>query len=172
VELTKQEFLRPHWWFSGCYSGNMPDDPVNNHAVRQHWLIDPKTWDDPKKFALLPNADRFLRDVGELGATQVELNRPMSTACQALVQNRNGILHSRNTQQVISGAGLVISVPAIRRLPPFMNAKDLVVWVDDHLKRKLHEAIGDIAPLSGFKPRSSSKTAIRMELRRKISIGL
>jgi hypothetical protein len=27
-----------------------------------------------------------------------------------------------------------------------MNAEDMIVWIDDHLKRQLHEAIGDILP--------------------------
>lgn len=151
----------PVWWFSGTYSGNFPGDPVNEHAVRQHWLIDPQTWKDPMTFRLVPGAESFLADLAELGATQlvpqvaptlpirVESERPtdsrLSAAALELVQAR-GFSKNRSKPQVISGAGLVASPDAIRRLPPFTNARSMVVWIDDHLKRLLHETIGDIMP--------------------------
>lgn len=141
--LRRHVGARPYWWFSGCYSGNFPNDPVNDHAVRQQWLIDPDTWSDPARFALLPRAETFLRDLGEFGATQVDSSARFSTACQSIIESR-GRSVNRTVPQVISGAGLVTSVAAIRRLPPFMNSKDMIVWIDDHLKRQLHEAIGDI----------------------------
>jgi hypothetical protein len=140
------------WWFSGSYSGNFAGDPVNEYAVRQHWLIDPATRNDRTKFALLAGGQRFLLDLGEVGATQIALQPPpqpndprLSPGAGKLIAAR-GATKSRQTPQVISGAGLVASVGAIRRLPPFMNAKTMVVWIDDHLKRQLHEAIGDLQP--------------------------
>jgi len=142
---NRQALGRPYWWFSGCYKGSFPGDPVNDHAVRQHWLIEPSTRMDPKAFRLLPRADAFLRDLGELGATQVGADFPFSPACQKLIQKR-GFSISRQVPQVVSGAGLATSLAAIRRLPPFMNAEEMIVWIDDHLKRQLHEAIGDIPP--------------------------
>jgi hypothetical protein len=42
-------------------------------------------------------------------------------------------------KQVVSGAGLCLSRSAIRGLPPFANINDLVVWIDDHLKWRLHD---------------------------------
>jgi hypothetical protein len=41
--------------------------------------------------------------------------------------------------QVISGAGLCMSPSAIQVLPPFANVAELIIWIDDHLKRVLHE---------------------------------
>jgi hypothetical protein len=48
--------------------------------------------------------------------------------------------------QVISGAGLSMSLKSIRTLPPFANAGSPIVWIDDHLKRRLHEALGHLPP--------------------------
>ncbi|MGB6836992.1 MAG: hypothetical protein WBF66_04730 [Dehalococcoidia bacterium] len=58
-------------------------------------------------------AHRFLKDLPKIGADPEE--------------------------QVISGAGLYISPEAIRTLPPFANVGELIIWIDDHLKRILHE---------------------------------
>jgi len=44
--------------------------------------------------------------------------------------------------QAISGAGLCISPTAINALPPFANAPEPIIWIDDHLKRILHEVMG------------------------------
>jgi hypothetical protein len=144
VALQQNEQFNPYWWFSGSYKGPQgPDDPVNSYAVRQHWLIDPNTWADPKKFRLVPGAETFLRDLGEVGATQVDVKKARSGACDAMVTKRMASA-SRRSPQVISGAGLVASAEAVRRLPPFMNADEMIVWIDDHLKRQLHEAIGDL----------------------------
>ncbi len=34
---------------------------------------------------------------------------------------------------------------AIEVLPPFMSFQNLTIWVDDHLKRRLHEALGQMS---------------------------
>jgi hypothetical protein len=143
-EQCRKAVEHSFWWFSGSYSGNFPGDPANDHAVRQHWLIDPATRGNPLNFKLVPQAETFLRDLGELGATQVGSAMPCSAAGQDLIRKRGGSVN-RKVAQVISGAGLVASTQAIRRLPPFMNAEEMIVWIDDHLKRQLHEAIGDIS---------------------------
>lgn len=143
--LRNNEPIQPYWWFSGCYSGVFPNDPVNTHAVRMHWLVMPSTWQDPKKF-VLQGDETLLRDLGELGATQVATTAACSKPCRKLIENRKGISLNRSSPQVISGAGLISSVSAIKRLPPFMNAKEMIVWIDDHLKRQLHESIGDLRP--------------------------
>jgi hypothetical protein len=33
----------------------------------------------------------------------------------------------------------------IALLPPFINCKNLITWIDDYLKRELHEMLGDIS---------------------------
>ena len=70
----------------------------------------------------------FLQDIGKIGATQ------------------EPAIGTRMSQQVISGAGLFMTPPTIRKLPPFMSFFNSTLWVDDHLKRRLHEAIGDLTP--------------------------
>lgn len=147
-----------YWWFSGCYAGSQSADPVNVFAVRQHWLVRPEERGRRagRHYTLPKAAESFLVDLAEIGATQMASDpkdQPadddrLSAAARAVIAKRGGISKHRGTPQVISGAGLVASHHAIWRLPPFMNAPEMVVWIDDHLKRLLHEAIGDI-------PRSS-----------------
>lgn len=147
-ECARNFRLRWFWWFSGCYFGNGPDDPVNEHAVRQHWLVEKKPG-TVNQYVLPEKAKSFLVDIAELGATQltpervVAENRALSPAAEDVVRRR-GWSNKRRKPQVISGAGLIASAAAIRRLPPFMNAPEMVVWIDDYLKRRLHEAIEDI----------------------------
>ena len=153
-ELLNQPQYPHNYFFSGNYAGPpvVPSDsmnihdPVNMHAIRQHWLVDPKAWTNPVGYKLVKGAEQFARDIGELGATQVvgsSINP--SRACKKLIKKRGGLSMNRErSAQAISGAGLVMSVGAIRRLPPFMNAQSMIVWIDDHLKRQLHEAIQDI----------------------------
>jgi hypothetical protein len=143
---------KKYWWFSGCYFGNFEPDPINDHAVRQHWLITLKSRREGKgDYQLIKGGEHFLADIAEVGATQYGLldeknpSSPVSRAARTLIKQR-GRSKRRASAQVISGAGLVASYGAIHRLPPFMNAKAMVVWIDDHLKRLLHEAIGDILP--------------------------
>ncbi len=136
-------------FFSGGYGhpdGNC--DPINDHAARCHWLADIADPDKNKPpFSLIPEGEHFLRDLGEFGATQIpnRLNVLPSTAMKAYtgVESKN-----RDAEQVISGAGLYMSHSAIRILPPFMNFASYVIWVDDHLKRRLHEALGHLYPRS------------------------
>ncbi|HEX7677669.1 MAG TPA: hypothetical protein VF713_06070, partial [Thermoanaerobaculia bacterium] len=149
---SREQEFKQFWWFSGCYSGNTVPDPINDHAVRQHWLITRESRHDPdRRYQLVQGGEHFLADIAEVGATQYGLvderkaAPPVSAAGQSLIRRR-GRSKRRAAAQVISGAGLVASYEAIRRLPPFMNAKEMVVWIDDHLKRLLHEAIGDISP--------------------------
>lgn len=120
-------------------------DPVNDHAVRVHWFSDTRS-----QGANVELITKFLADLNETGATQA-LNSPpqilnsagaYSLALQSVLSaGRPGTQPRRTQPQVISGAGLTMSTTAIRRLPPFMNFKNLTIWVDDHLKRRLHEAI-------------------------------
>jgi len=54
--------------------------------------------------------------------------------------------------QTISGAGLMMSPKSIMTLPPFANAGSPIIWIDDHLKRLLHEALGHFNYLKDNKP--------------------
>jgi hypothetical protein len=175
--ICRAEKNKLYWWFSGCYFGNTDHDPINEHAVRQHWLITRKSRRDGKgKYQLVKGGEHFLADIAEVGATQYgwldEETKPLpavSRAARTLMKERGPLKseplksdHSkrRASAQVISGAGLVASYGAIHRLPPFMNAKAMVVWIDDHLKRRLHEAIGDIFP---DEPERLSGAAMRQD---------
>ena len=133
----------PFFFFSGTYGDpNGGYDPVNDHAVRTHWFVDLRTQ--------TPHVDQiktFLADFNELGATQLK-NSPdyYSKALQKLITANKRPVSSplRLSAQGISGAGLIMSSRAVNLLPPFMNFTNLTTWVDDHLKRRLHEALGDI----------------------------
>ena len=132
------------FFFSGTYGQqNHGDDPLNDYAVRTHWFVDPKT----QKL----NQDltrRFLSDLSVLGATQLDPEATsFSSNMSVILRDEPSRKHFlRTSSQAISGSGLIISTAAIRLLPPVMNWNEFVVWVDDHLKRRLHEAIGDIDP--------------------------
>ena len=135
-----QSFNAYHF-FSGSY-GKLDGrfDPINDYAIRLHWLVNRDTHE------LEDKGRHFLRDLGEFGATQLAANEPMSESMSDFVKkNRNDTISNRNSQQVISGAGLYMSRTAIRTLPPFMNFRSMTVWIDDHLKRRLHEVLGHIA---------------------------
>lgn len=142
-ELVKDS---PFFFFSGTY-GSEDEDPINDHAVRVHWLSDPNPA-NPGFF--VPNAKvirHFIADLNELGATQIENSENYYSAnLRSILSNPNRPKSQppRNSPQVISGAGLVMSFRAIDLLPPFLNIGDFVVWVDDHLKRRVHEALRDL----------------------------
>ena len=130
------------WFFSGGY-GTLggPPEPVNDYAVRLAWLVDRENPD-----TLSSQAGCFLRDLGEFGATQVSTGAPLSGfLTDWLEKERKGHTANRASQQVISGAGLFMSRWAIDTLPPFMNFPTLITWIDDHLKRRLHEVLGHLS---------------------------
>jgi len=149
--LTKQQ--EQSAFFSGGYgTPGQPLDPVNDFAVRLHWLVDAEAYNLAQErndrvamaASLGTGGQIFLRDLGEIGASQVaSLSHMSAEMTRVLKFCRNGKCMNRNTQQVISGAGLYMSPSAIRLLPPFMNFGTLTTWVDDHLKRRLHEALGN-----------------------------
>jgi hypothetical protein len=135
-----------YFFFSGCYGDpDDPDkfDPINDRAVRTHWFSE-RDGDTLTPSESNVNQIRlFLRDLGEVGATQSSVNDSPSLRGQSLIAER-GFAANRRNPQVISGAGLIMSLRAIQDIPPFMNMDLLIVWIDDHLKRQLHERIDDI----------------------------
>jgi hypothetical protein len=131
-------------FFSGGY-GRLDGiaEPVNDYAVRVHWLVDQQLSKEPLK--LKERGKDFLRDLGEIGPSQLPAANSMSKAMHDFVSSkRKGQTTNRTSPQVISGAGLYMSLLAIRLLPPFMNSNNLTLWIDDHLKRRLHEALGHL----------------------------
>ena len=129
------------FFFSGGYGTKDGEtDFLNDYAVRTHWFFAPGTDpNDSRKLARI-----FLADLAELGATQfLDSESSYSSEMQKLLSGRPSA-EKREAPQVISGAGLVMSTTAIRFLPPFMNMNHQIIWIDDHIKRRLHEAIGDI----------------------------
>jgi hypothetical protein len=156
ILLTKYENLRApgkntYFFFSGSYGDpEHPNelDPINDRAVRSHWF---GKWVGAEYELNHDNINLFWRDLGEVGATQlVGRDSPLSKHGKELIGIKPGPHTSRrfsinrNARQVISGAGLIMSFVAIRDLPPFMNVNRLIVWIDDFLKRQLHEMIDHI----------------------------
>lgn len=150
-----------YFFFSGCYGD--PDepgstDPINDRAIRVHYLVDKQfrrqgrkarmCWfvsdQDPALESMANRIKLFWRDLGEVGATLSSRDDSPSLRGQSLTTER-GFIANRRSLQVTSGAGLIMSLRAIQDLPPFMNMNRLIVWVDDHLKRQLHERIDDIS---------------------------
>ena len=117
--------------FSAHYVGTAPNDPLNQYAVRTHWL---------SPHAVTP----FLADLGVIGAPQgFDLEKCSPTARK--LAERRGPKAANRGQQPISGAGLVLTPLCCRRLPPCTNWTN-TVWVDDWHKRAILEVIGDIPP--------------------------
>lgn len=130
-EYARSARANNFFFFSGTYGSDNPDvyDPINDHAVRTHWLANapqsPRVKLTPKQ---IMQAKAFLTSLSKIGAMQI----------------RESADAGSRSPQVISGAGLIMSHTAVSSFPPFMNFKNLTVWVDDHLKRRLHEAVGDL----------------------------
>ena len=139
---------KPFFFFSGRYGReNRIYDPINDFAVRTHWFFPPGTKAGSTYSKNdIDKAETFLADLELLGAKQ-PVDHGYSTNLRKLIEKgdipklEKG---SRVCAQVISGAGLIMSRRNINLLPPFMNLNQMTSWIDDHLKRKLHEALNDI----------------------------
>jgi hypothetical protein len=108
---------RPYYFFSGGYRSPKP-------GSRTDWLLNSY----PVRVA------QFCSKAGGAGSLDIGM------ACRFLKDLRN--IGGDPCRQVISGAGLCMSPDAIRALPPFANVGEQVIWIDDHLKRILHEDLG------------------------------
>ncbi len=93
----------------------------------------------------IANVEMFLKGMSVLGASQFKIDR---ISRESLIEDVFGLdvkCHfDRLGPQVVSGAGCTMSYSAVRQLPPFFNFKNLVLWVDDDIKRRLHECLGHI----------------------------
>jgi hypothetical protein len=156
MEMKNSSFF----FFSGSYGiKNGGYDPLNDHAVRTHWFFPTGTKKSKTKNAKNPivyptgttskeivemfkKANLFLSDLTELGGKQKKDKYSVSLRTILGSGRKNKIVPE--SPQVISGAGLIMNHKAVSLLPPFMNFSTLTTWVDDHIKRSLHEAIGDI----------------------------
>ncbi len=147
---------RLFYFFSGRYKRfDHKNDPINDHAVRVHWFFPPGTiagdprYDDKSDGEFqegIKQARTFLADLSYLGAWQAVdgVYENISTKMSELIKEGKISKVERISQQVTSGAGLIMSRRAVRLLPPFMNFLGKTIWVDDHLKRRLHEGLQDI----------------------------
>lgn len=153
IDLLLREFEKiskksPFYFFSGRYGReDSQDDPINDYAVRTHWFFSSGTNADESEFkSHVETCQIFLADLDVLGAQQpLVAQHQYSKELTSLVNEGKLSLKTRPAPQVISGAGLCMGRRNVELLPPFMNFGTHVIWVDDHLKRDLHEKLGDIA---------------------------
>jgi hypothetical protein len=166
---------RVFFFFSGHYGSKdaLSYDPVSDQAVRTHWFTPDLAQDGADRYGDKVDTDKrlralihcrtFLADISQLGAPQVcsvEKNGELTSTVTPLASKAGWGLASaglkadirppetdQNYQQVISGAGLIMSRRAVALLPPFTVFKENAIWVDDYVKRLLHEALGDITPV-------------------------
>ncbi len=114
-----------YYFFSGHYFDSNQQDLINDFAVRTHFFSPAGT-------------KSFIKNDHET----VKYKQGYDAALKWL-QSLNKV-GADPFDQVISGAGLCISQSAIEVLPPFANMNELIVWIDDHLKRLLHEQLGHL----------------------------
>ena len=171
VTVSKEQ---PFYFFSGRYrhsdDTNEHYDVINDYAVRTHWFFPKGTEFKDKRFynsdpnfqARVQLAEKFLADLSVFGANQpspISSNyaknlhdRNYSDNLKKMIKAPTPILllktefeeEQKRQPQVVSGAGLIMGRRNVELLPPFMNFRESVTWVDDHLKRRLHERIGDL----------------------------
>jgi hypothetical protein len=113
---NKFRFLSGNYRFNEAV--HKPEDLLNDYAIRTHHFAPVGTkglYPGKVGYAI---AKRWLNSITHIGADPYN--------------------------QVISGAGLSMSLKSIMTLPPFANAGTPIIWIDDHLKRRLHEALGHL----------------------------
>ncbi|GAI85840.1 unnamed protein product, partial [marine sediment metagenome] len=113
-------------FLSGNYRYHKPEDLLNDYAVRTHQFASVGTKALSPRDRNYKIVKHWLDSIADIGADPYN--------------------------QVISGAGLNISLQSITTLPPFANAGSPIIWIDDHLKRLLHEALGHFSPLKQLSP--------------------
>jgi len=157
VIIQSQQYIsenEPFYMFSGKYR-RFDDsyDVVNDFAVRTDWFYPVGTMPSDPRFTdgsftkQNERAELFLNDLSVFGAVQPISTRPYSGTLRKLIENKRVFAPDvRESSQLISGAGLCMSRRCVELLPPFMTFDNPVIWVDDHLKRRIHEMRGDSQP--------------------------
>lgn len=124
-----------YFFFSGNYHAHKDKETaeywINDYAIRTHFL---STSDDGKSWSSYKGQNIY--------RSKISFN--VDTAMAKYFIEDMQIKGADPMDQVISGAGLCISPMAITQLPPFANVTENIVWIDDAVKRALHEGIGDI----------------------------
>ncbi|SPF50484.1 hypothetical protein SBA4_440016 [Candidatus Sulfopaludibacter sp. SbA4] len=97
----------------------------------------------------------YLSDLSVLGAPQYSsADLQFTSAMDGILAERRSTAvpekkspcHLRDGPQCISGAGLIMSRNAVELLPPFTSFDENDLWVDDHIKRRLHEVLHHLDP--------------------------
>jgi len=100
---------------------------INNYAVRTHHLAE----SNGEKWHIdVDKCETFLEGLTDIGAKQ------------SFARSDDG--GNSSEAQVISGAGFCLSYEAIKKLPPAANMISPITWIDDQLKRKMHEELNDL----------------------------
>ncbi|OGN99434.1 MAG: hypothetical protein A2Y58_05045 [Chloroflexi bacterium RBG_13_51_52] len=119
-------------FLSGNYRFHKPEDLLNDFAIRTHFFSSVGARKLSPGDAGYKDAKHWLDSIAEIGADPYN--------------------------QVISGAGLTMSLRSISTLPPFANAGSPILWIDDHLKRRLHEALEHLPPPPAANSKSVDKS--------------
>ena len=149
-----------YFFFSGTYFyHNFTQDPerflLNDYSARLHFLsigrndgASLKDYLDRAKINLdtirskrLDNVEEYMNSV-EIDPRAIPFKLD-PTLSQYFIDKLPSI-GANVFAQPISGAGLCISQMAIVQLPPFANVARNIMWIDDSIKRTLHEGIGDL----------------------------
>ena len=115
-----------HWEFSK--EDQQQAALLNNYAARTHHLA--KKSNGEKWGINVDECATFLEGLTEIGAKQ------------SFASSDDG--GNSPEAQVISGAGFCLSYEAIKKLPPAANMINPITWIDDQLKRKMHEELNDL----------------------------
>jgi hypothetical protein len=120
IALTGQG--KQYFFFSGSYSFHDPNTEtethwLNDYSVRTHFLSTRENDETPFQLDCAL-AKHFVDTISKIGAPVKE--------------------------QPISGAGLCMSPLAIVQFPPFANVAQNIMWIDDSIKRALHEGVGNL----------------------------
>lgn len=153
--FTSASSFRPFYFFSGRYGREDKNpDIVNNFAVRTEWFfpVGTKAGDDrfenpdEEFYNHMLAAEIFLADLQIIGARQPSMpdSKLSENLKDAMEKGLCKNIKKRSSPQVVSGAGLIMARRNVALLPPFINCTNLITWIDDYLKRELHEMLGDM----------------------------
>jgi len=136
------------FYFSGTYGrSDGVYDAINDYAVRiihlTHVGVNEYLSQSPgtNRITEMGAIHQFLSELSNFGANQILFHDPRYGTTYGGFLPTNP---KRKSTQLISGAGLIMSHFAISLVPPLCNFDMNASWVDDHIKRRLHETLGTI----------------------------